>query len=57
MANLQFASQMYRCKAHVTTHQLIYTDLLLLSVFQMQKPTSLDKNAAKEPSHDNTYLP
>jgi len=46
-------SQMCRCKTRVTTHRLIYTDLLLLlSVCQMQKSTSIDKNAAKEePSH------
>jgi len=43
---------MYRCNECVTTHQLIYTDLLLLlPIFQMHKSTSLDKNEAKQGSH------
>ena len=38
-----------------TTHQLIYTDLLvLLAIFQMHKSTSLDKHAARKSLHSFT---
>jgi len=39
-----------------TTHQLIYTDrLVLLPFFQMHKSTSLDKNATRKSLHSFTW--
>jgi len=55
---LQFASQMHRCKECVTTHQLIYTDLLLLLYCQFFKCTNqhhLTKTQQKKSLHSFTW--